>query len=90
MLVVLKRVNFLPVLVPVKHPDGVVVTTGEYIGLGGMNSDVPDVVFVLLDCLDLLSGVVVKHAQQVIVRTHNYLLFTGDESSTPNWRIRDL
>ena len=55
-----KRVNFLPILVPVKHADGVVIRAREDVWLALVNGNVPNVISVLLDRLDLLSRIVVE------------------------------
>ena len=55
-----KRVNFLPILVPVKHTDSVVIRAREDVWLALVNGNVPNVISVLLDRLDLLSRIVVE------------------------------
>ena len=65
--VVHKRVNFLPVFIPVKHPDGLIIRARKNVGHGRMHDDVSDVVRMLVDSLNLLCGVVVKDTDQVII-----------------------
>ena len=62
-LVIHKRVNFGPCLIPVKHIDGIIIASGEYIGHVGMDHHCSNIVLVLVYGLNLLCCVVVVHSE---------------------------
>ena len=55
-----------------------------------MHSDVSDVVGVLLDCLNFLSGVIIEDSEKVVIRSDNDPLFAGNEFCATDGRVGDL
>jgi len=76
---VLVRVNLLPVFIPVKHFDSVIIGTGEHVRLRWVYDNMSDVVSMLLDCLYFLGSVVVENANFVVIRAYNNPLFARYE-----------
>ena len=89
-LMVHKRVNFGPVLVPIEHADSVIIRARQHVWHGRVHCDVANVVRVLLDRLDLLRRVVVEDAEQVVTGADDDPLFASDEFSTTHGRVCDL
>ena len=90
MVMVDKRVNFSPILVPIEHTDGIVIRARENVRLRWMHCNVANVVSVLLDRLDLLCSVVIEDAEEVVIGAYHNPLLPRNEFGTAHGRVRDL
>jgi len=88
--VVLVRVNYLPVFIPVVHFDRVVIGTGEHVRLRRVYHNVSNVVSMLIYHLYFLGSVVVENPNFVVICTHNKPLFTCYKFCAPYWRISNI
>lgn len=90
MVMIDKRVNSGPVLIPIKHANCVIITARKHIWLRRVNSDVTNVVRVFLDRLDLLRRIVVEDSEHVVVATNHNHLLARDELGATDGRVGDL
>jgi len=88
--VVLVRVNYLPVFIPVVHFDRVVIGTGEHVGLRGVHHDVSNVVSMLLYRLYFFCSVVVENPNFVVICAHYKPLFTCYKFCAPYRRVSNI
>ena len=90
-LMVVVWVYFLPVLLPIKHQDAIVVTTAQHVGQCGVHNKVSNEVGVLsTDGLQLLWGIVVIHPNFGVIWSYDYPLLAGYKLGTPNGCVSDL
>ena len=90
MFVILIGINLGPRLIPVEELDRLIIRATEDIGQVWMHRKVPDEVSVLIDDLELLTGVVVVHANLCIISSHYDPLLSRHELSASNRGISDL
>ena len=84
---VLKAVYFRPVFIPVEHLNRIIVRTRQDIGESWVDNYVADVVTVILDCFEFLSGIVVVDSEFCVVGAYNNPLLTCDKFCTSHGRV---
>lgn len=83
-----KRLHTIPTLLPIPQLNCHVITGGQNKRLGRVNDNSTDVVWVCLECRDLLGGVVVEYPQVEVVRSNDEPVPSGYETPGAYGHIR--
>jgi hypothetical protein len=82
--------NALPSLLKVPQLNSHVITSSDDQRLSWVHGHTPDVVGVSLEGGNLLAGVVVERADEVVVRPAHKPVAPSDEAHAPHWHLSHL